>query len=105
MDFNEKRSILAWVNEEALLATGFEDALIGYVSIFNKTVALYESEKCVQILVGQGMSEEEAENYFEFNVQGAWVGDGTPAFAVLFRPSQPEAPRVDACENRNPGLD
>ena len=27
-----------------------------------------------------GMSEDEAEEYFEFNVTGAWVGHGTPIF-------------------------
>jgi len=27
-----------------------------------------------------GMTEEEAIEYFEFNVTGAWVGEGTPAF-------------------------
>jgi hypothetical protein len=26
------------------------------------------------------MSEDEAEEYFEFNVTGAWVGHGTPIF-------------------------
>ena len=27
-----------------------------------------------------GMHEDEAEEYFEFNVTGAWVGHGTPVF-------------------------
>jgi hypothetical protein len=27
-----------------------------------------------------GMDEDEAEEYFEFNVTGAWVGHGTPVF-------------------------
>jgi hypothetical protein len=26
------------------------------------------------------MTEEEAEEYFQFNVEGAWVGDNTPVF-------------------------
>jgi hypothetical protein len=26
------------------------------------------------------MTNEEAEEYFEFNVQGAWMGETTPAF-------------------------
>jgi hypothetical protein len=26
------------------------------------------------------MTEDEAEEYFEFNVIGAWVGHGTPVF-------------------------
>ena len=27
-----------------------------------------------------GMSDEEAVEYFEFNVTGAWVGENTPIF-------------------------
>lgn len=29
------------------------------------------------------MSEEEAEEFFEFNTQGAWVGKRTPVFLTL----------------------
>jgi len=28
-------------------------------------------------------TREDAEEYFEFNTIGGWVGDGTPAFATL----------------------
>lgn len=86
MEFDEKKEVLAEVNEEALLADGFEAALIGYVSQFHKTVALYDRAKCIQILMDNGLTEEDAEDHFEFNVQGAWVGENTPAFAVLFEP-------------------
>lgn len=30
-----------------------------------------------------GMSHEEAIEFFYFNVIGAWIGEGTPCFAVL----------------------
>lgn len=69
---------------DALLADGFENALIGYSQQFNKTVALYDYEKCIKILMERdGMSWEEAVEFFEFNVQGASMGDRTPAFATL----------------------
>jgi hypothetical protein len=29
------------------------------------------------------MSIEEAEEYFSYNVEGAWVGENTPAFIKL----------------------
>jgi len=96
MKFEEKRDALTQVNEDALLADGFEDALIGYVSQFNKTVALYDRAKCIQILMKDGLTESDAEEFFEFNTQGACVGENTPAFAVLFEPAQPEEPRVDS---------
>jgi hypothetical protein len=33
---------------------------------------------------GWGMSEEEAEEFYEFNTIGAWMGDGTPIFVYPF---------------------
>jgi hypothetical protein len=41
----------------------------------------YDSDKCVQLLMDRdGMSEEEASEYFSFNILGAYVGKGTPVF-------------------------
>ena len=62
-----------------LLADGFEDALIGYGRQFNKEMAVYDYAKCIKILA-KDMTEEEAEEYFEFNVVGAYVGESTPVF-------------------------
>ena len=48
---------------------------------FNKTLAVYDRQKCIEILIDRdGMSEEEAVEYFEFNVTNAWVGENTPIF-------------------------
>jgi hypothetical protein len=71
--------------EGALLADGFEEALIGTVRQFNRgPIALYDYNKCVQILMDRdGMPEEDAHEHMEFNVLGAWMGEGTPAFAFL----------------------
>lgn len=69
--------------EEILLADGFEDAFVGIVVKFNAHSACYDYEKCVEILMGRdGLSREEADEYMEFNVLGAWVGDHTPVFLV-----------------------
>jgi len=62
-----------------LLADGFEKALIGYGRQFNKELAVYDRAKCIEILA-RNMPEEEAEEYFEFNVVGAYVGESTPVF-------------------------
>ena len=83
---DEIKEEIAEVNPEALFADGFEGALLGYVQRFGMApVPLYDCEKCIQILVARdGMERDEAAEYFEFNVLGAWMGEGTPAFAVLF---------------------
>jgi len=85
MTHAEKREALSEIDPEILLADGFEDALIGHVQIFSKTAALYDRAKCIKILRKRdGMTEEEAEEFFEFNVAGAYVGEHTPAFATFF---------------------
>lgn len=69
------------MEKELLLANGFEDALIGTGERCGQpTVAVYDREKCIEVLQGQGMSYDEAQEYFDFNVVGAWVGDQTPLF-------------------------
>jgi len=69
-------------DNEILLADGFEDAYMGIATQFTKPpLAVYNRNKCIDILMNRdGMSEDEAEEYFQFNVEGAWVGDNTPMF-------------------------
>jgi hypothetical protein len=77
----------------ALLADGFEDALIGYGTRFNYPVAVYDYERCIAILEEQfRLSDDEptddeerdyyleAVEYFDFNVGGGYYGDSTPVF-------------------------
>ena len=64
-----------------LLADGYEDAVIGIGRQFNKELVVYDEAKCLDILVKRdGMSPEDAREFFEYNVTGAWVGEGTPIF-------------------------
>jgi len=69
--------------ESVILADGFENAFIGIGRQFGKPISVYDREKCIHILEEQGMSAEEAEEYFSFNTEGAWVGDQTPIFLEL----------------------
>ncbi len=82
--FQEIVDRLMEANEQALLADGFEDALVGIVEHFNRSIALYDKGKCLEILMKRdGMNFETATEFFEFNVQGAYVGENTPAFATI----------------------
>lgn len=78
--------------EELLFADGFDEALMGTVQIFNRTVVLYDRAKCIEVLC-RDMSREDAEEHFSFNVVGAWVGEGTPAFADLVGSQDAHLPR------------
>lgn len=65
------------------LAVGFDDAFVGTtISAFGRNqVALYDYDKCIMILMHDNhMTEEDAIEYFNFNVIGSWVGNGTPIF-------------------------
>ena len=65
-----------------MLANGLEDAFMGVAHRygFSEPVAAYDREKCIEILMRDGGTREEVEEYFEFNTLGAWVGEGTPIF-------------------------
>jgi hypothetical protein len=72
-------------NPEALLADGFDKALIGLGRRCGQpTLAVYDKTKCINILC-EDMSFEEAEEYFDFNVSGAWMGENTPIFIELWK--------------------
>ena len=61
-------------------ADGFDEALIGAWS----ARAVYDRDKCIEILA-RDMSQEEAAEYFCHNVEGAYIGNQTPLFITLFK--------------------
>tara|TARA_R110000744_G_scaffold10378_2_gene32446 strand:- start:176 stop:427 length:252 start_codon:yes stop_codon:yes gene_type:complete len=67
-------------DNECLLADGYEGALIG-LSEGGNPVAVYDSNKCIEILVKEDkMSYEDAMEHFYYNTVGSYVGDKTPIF-------------------------
>jgi len=73
--------ILEFIDEEELLkADGFDNAIIEFD---NKSMRLiYSKNLCISILMSDGMTEEDALEYFEYNVSSAWVGDMTPIWCL-----------------------
>ena len=66
-----------------LLADGFDEAIIGqtYDVVVSEDRLVYSLVKCIEILVQKdGMSEEEAFEYLEFNTLCAYVGQDQPIF-------------------------
>ena len=100
-------SLREWVsefNEEAVLADGFDEAFLGMVERYgiSAPVALYDKDKCFQILVDRdGMTYEEAVEYFDFNVIGAWVGEYTPMFLNVYPDMRQFLDTVVYVANRN----
>jgi hypothetical protein len=66
--------------ETILLADGLENAFLGIGRQFTHPIAIYSYKKTLKCLKGMGMDREDAEEYFQFNIAGAFVGDQTPVF-------------------------
>ncbi len=69
-------------NPEAKKADGFDAAIIGIgYTACKSPVLVYSYEKCIEILESRdGMDHDDAVEFFDFNVQDAYVGEGTPMF-------------------------
>jgi hypothetical protein len=75
-------------NPEALLADGFDAAFVGMARRCGQpTLAVYDYRLGIKVLMErEGMSHDEAEEWMEFNVVGAWVGENTPMWLVIPEP-------------------
>tara|TARA_Y100000356_G_C11112698_1_gene210480 strand:+ start:28 stop:297 length:270 start_codon:yes stop_codon:yes gene_type:complete len=77
IDKEQLMEILA--EEECLTADGFEDALVGCTYGAN-VVAVYDINKMIEVLIEEGMEYEDAVEFLDYNVVGAYVGDKTPQY-------------------------
>ncbi len=72
-------------DEEVLLADGLDEAFIGLTS--NNIRAVYSIDKIIEIL-SKDMTEEDAWEYFHYNIECAYVGEKTPIY-------------IKTCKNEN----
>ena len=69
--------------EPLLKMDGFDDCIAGVVErIGHKPIICYDKTKVLDQMVKDGMTYEEAVEYFEYNQMGAWVGERTPCFLI-----------------------
>ena len=75
------RIIETYPEDVFLKANGFDDAIIG---VDESSMRLIYSElKCIDILQEEHeMTLIDAIEYFEYNVKGAYVGEGTPIWCA-----------------------
>lgn len=80
------REYLAELNPDAIIYDGLDEAIIGIASRINlDPVLAYSEDKIIEILMERdGMDYEEAFEYFQFNIIGGWLGEGTPVFIQKF---------------------
>lgn len=74
--------------DSVLKADGLDDAIVGIarpVSLDNQPVLVYDVDKVVEIFRDRdGMTLEEAIEFFDFNIDSAYVGLRTPIYLMPF---------------------
>ena len=78
-----KRDYLSEFEDDVMVLepSQFDEAIVGTVSRVDRSpVVCYSVDKIVEILMEDGMSQEEAYEYYEYNILGAYMGEGTPMF-------------------------
>jgi len=66
---------------KALFVDEYDDCILGIARRFGiEEVVAYDYDKMIAKMVKEGLSVEEAREHFDFNIIGAWMGDGTPIF-------------------------
>lgn len=81
----KKSEIIGHLAPEAMLADGLDDAIMGLADVFtekgSRSVVAYDKQKIIEILIKRdSMDDEEAEEFYQFNIAGSYVGEGTPVF-------------------------
>ena len=71
------KEAIAEHNPKALFADGHDHAIMGYSS---DGKVIYSVDQIIGGLMNGGMTEEEALEYFSFNIECAYVGEYTPIY-------------------------
>ncbi len=72
---------LAAIDSSALFADGFDDAILGLTEVEEGWRVCYDIGRILEILVAEhGMDVDEAMEYYDFNIGGAYLGPLTPLF-------------------------
>ena len=63
-------------------ADGFDDCIIGVCTGFGREpcIAYDKSKVLSKLMVRDGMGADEAHEFFDFNIEGAYVGENTPVY-------------------------
>lgn len=74
-----KNIIEYYSDEEIIKADGLDDAVIGIE--VNSMRLIYSCNKIIEILIAENNMElEDALEFYEFNIAGAYIGEKTPIY-------------------------
>ena len=70
------------MTEELVMFDGLDFAYIGTTYRNGHILAVYDYDLIIKFLMMDGMTEEEAIEFTDFNILGAWFGELTPIVVV-----------------------
>lgn len=73
------------MKDKTLLIEGADAAIVGYIERCGQVpIVVYDYEKLIEVFREKfgGADESEVIEYIEFNILGAWMGNGTPAVLI-----------------------
>ena len=80
---NPRQALQDLLDDETqlLFADGYDDAIVGFAERDSVMLVVYDVRKILRLLrVRDGMSRDEAQEFFDFNIAGSWVGEQTPVW-------------------------
>ena len=77
---NVRERLAEYFGDDLLFADSIDGAIIGVAVGCDSGRVAYDTNKMAEILIQQGMTEEEAWEYLEFNTFSAYVGENTPLY-------------------------
>jgi hypothetical protein len=67
--------------DQTMFANEFDEAIIGLDTSAEIFRVVYDIDKIIEILMERDeMTEEDAQEHFSYNIQGSYVGKGTPIY-------------------------
>jgi hypothetical protein len=75
-----RQTIREWNPQALMLGPEFDSAIVGMSCQHGgNPLVIYDPGKIIEVLAGMGMDEEEASEFFSFNIECAYMGPHTPA--------------------------
>lgn len=78
------RELIDEIAEGAIILDGFDDCIIGLTEEFGNNIRiLYSTEKIIdKLMLDSEMTEEDAWEYYSFNIVGGYYGEQNPIFLM-----------------------
>jgi hypothetical protein len=87
---NRQASLALADGEELLMfADGYDEAILGIAELNGNASVVYDRAKVIKILRHRdGMTQADAEEFFAYNIAGAFMGESSPVFLQRIRPDR-----------------